>query len=1162
MKKNLSGSFLSGKDLIRIMKIYSLLLCIAISKMFSFSSYSQNISISVNEVKLKMALDEIEFKSEFNFFYNNSLIDVSKKVSVTVANEKIRTVLKKLFRGTDIDFKIYKKSIVLFPKNSKASILEIRKLLDNLEETYEKEKTRKSNRIRSPIIQQSSIIGTVISEDNQPLPGVNIIVKGTNKGALTDFDGKYQVAANTGDVLVFSYVGFQTQEIRVDSSKTIDVTMIEDVNSLEEIVVTAQGIKKSRKALGFAIAQIDTEETDSRPEVDISRTLQGKISGVQITPSSGSSGASTEITIRGSLSLTQGNNALIVIDNVPFSGNLLDIDPNSIKGITVLKGLNAAVLYGSQGRNGVVIIETKSGSASIGEKSFKATVVQTTYTNMVANLPDFQNTYGVGNNLVTDAGTIGNVGSNGARFTDIDFVPHPLSGNPSFPEFANQEVPYVAARNNVNDFFRTGIGQITSLNLDATGENTSLNFSMGYTSEEGILGNNEFKRFNISIGGTSQLTDRLRLSTSISYSTRVRDSYTSEDSDDAAQQDILESLYVIPRSLDIQNLPFQDPITGANVYYRSDRLNPLWTLNNTGRERVVQRINTTINLSYKLNKNHNLKYRGGFQFESADTNDFRNRGGLGAVATLGELEYTANTEFDVDNTLIFESNYKLSDNIGFDSQIGINSRYETFRSLDSDYTDQIVFGVLRPNNFRTPGQGDYDEIKENLLGVFGQFQFDYNSYLYLGLSGRLDQGSTVEKDNQNLFYPGVSISFIPTSAFNMKSGFVNYLKLRGAYATSAGFPEPFNTRNSLSSDPREFSDFDNDLIVTNSFFGTLANPDLKPELHKEFEIGVEGNFFRNTVSLQASVFSRVSENQIFETNIAPGTGFDSTFINAGRLDTEGLEIDLGVQFFKNSNFKWNIRNIFTTFKTTVVELANGANRLEGEDGNLDLIIGEELGSFLGSYVVRDSDGNALINPATGIIIASDDVGLQDEVIGNVTPDFRATSIHTFSYKNFVLSTQFEYTHGGERREAFLETLLERGVTTDTRNREGSFVIPGVLGDISSGSGEPLLDVNGNTIPNTIQVTGNNAVFNNFYDPNENAVFDASVFRIREVALSYKLDKKAIQNLPFDSMDFRLSGRNLFFYAPGFPSGLNFDPETRGFTTPTTKRYSFSVGINF
>ncbi|MDH7445620.1 SusC/RagA family TonB-linked outer membrane protein [Aquimarina sp. 2201CG14-23] len=1091
------------------MKIYSFLLCIAISKMFSFNSYSQNISISVNEVKLEMALTEIEQKSEYSFFYNNSLVDVSRKVSVKVANEKIRTVLKKLFRGTDIDFKIYKKSIVLFPKNSKASIRDIQKLLDNIEEQYKKEQIQKSDNLKKTIIQQQLVKGTVVSSDGLPLPGVNVLVKGTNIGTLTDFDGMYEVEAKGGDILTFSYVGFQTQEITVESSSDIiNITMLDDINSLEEVVVTAQGIKKSRKALGFAISQIDTDETESRPEVDISRTLQGKISGVQITPSSGSSGASTDITIRGSLSLTQGNSALIVLDNVPFSGNLLDIDPNSIKNITVLKGLNAAVLYGSQGQNGVVIIETKSGSAVTGEKSFKATVTQTTYTNIVANLPDFQNTYGVGNNLVTDSGTIGNIGSNGARFTDIDFIPHPLAGNPSFPEFANQEVPYVAARNNVNDFFRTGIGQITSLNLDATGENTSLNFSAGYTSEEGILGNNEFKRFNISIGGTSQLTDKIRLSSSISYSTRVRDSYTSVDSGDAAQQDILESLYVIPRSLDIQNLPFQDPVTGANVYYRSDRLNPLWTLNNTGRERVVQRINTTINLGYKLNNNHSIKYRGGFQFESADTNDFRNRGGLGAVATLGELEYTANTEFDVDNTLIFESNYKLSDNISFDSQIGINSRYETFKSLDSDYTDQIVFGVLRPNNFRTPGQGDYDEFKENLLGVFGQFQFDYKNYLYLGLSGRFDKGSTVEKDNQNLFYPGVSISFIPTSAFGMKKGFVNYLKLRGAYATSAGFPGPFNTRNSLSSDPREFSDFDNDLIVTNSFFSTLANPDLKPELHKEFEFGIEGNFFRNSVTLQASVFSRISENQIFETNIAPATGFDSTFINAGRLDTEGLEIDLGVQFFKNSDFKWNIRNIFTTFKTIVVELANNADRLEG---NLDLIVGEELGSFLGSYVVRDSEGNALINPATGIVIASDDVGLQDEVIGNVTPDFRATSIHTFSYKNFNLSTQLEYTHGGERREAFLETLLERGVTTDTRNREGSFVIPGVLGDISSGSGEPLLDANGNTIPNTIQVTGNNAVFNNFYDPNENAVFDASVFRIREVALSYTLDKKTFKN---------------------------------------------------
>lgn len=1155
MKKNFSDVFLSRKHLIRIMKIYSLLICITISKLFSFSTYSQNISISLDEVTLQIAIKEIEEKSDYRFFYNNNLIDISKRVSLKVDNEKVKKVLSGLFDNTNINFRVYKNQIVLFPRFIKTSDKSIKNLLNFMEEQSSEKENKKSNKRKETQnkVVQNRVNGNVSTVDGIPLPGVNVLIKGTDKGTLTDFDGNFNIAANRGETLVFSYVGFQSSEVVITTNK-VNVILEEDVSNLEEVVVVAQGISKSRKALGYAISKVETGETENRPEVDIARTLQGKISGVSIAPNDGSSGASAGIVIRGSLSLTEGNGALIVVDNVPFSGNFLDIDPNSIKNITVLKGLNAAVLYGSQGRNGVILVETNTGAATVGKKSFTAKISQTTYTNTVASLPRFQNTYGVGNNLVTDAGSIGNVGSNGARFTDLDFIPHPLAGNPSFPEFADAEVPFAPAKDNVSDFFKTGIGHITSLNIEATGEKTSLNFSMGYSAEDGILGNNDFKRFNASVGGTSQLTEKLKLSSSLSYSSRNRNSYSAIDSDDQDGEDILENLYIIPRSLDIQNLPFQNPVTGANVYYRADRENPIWTIANTGRERNVRRINGTLNLSYKFNKHHTLKYRGGLQVESSDVLDFRNRGGIGATATLGALELTSNNEFDVDNTVIFESNYQLTEKIGFESQLGVNSRYETFKSQDSEYSGQIVFGVLRPNNFRVPGEGDYDVNRENLLGVFGQFEFDYDNFLYLNLSGRLDKGSTVERENQDLFYPGVSVSFIPTSAFDFGDSFINYLKIRGAYATSSGFPGLYNTRPSLSSDPREFSDLNNNLIVTNSLFGELANPDLKPELHKEFELGIEGNFFKNIVTLQASVYSRISENQIFETNIAPSTGFEETVINAGRVDTEGLEIDLEVQLFKASEFKWNLRNTFTTFKTVVVDLPGDITRRD------NIIEGEELGVFIGSYVIRDAAGNALIDPTTGRLITSDDVGLQDEIIGNSVPDFRATSINTFSYKNFTLSTQLEYTHGGDRTSAVFENLLERGVTTDTENREGSFIIPGVYGDLSTG--QPLLDANGNTIRNTTQVTGNNAIFTNFYEADENLTFDDSVFRIREIALSYNLNRKTFQKLPFESIDFTLSGRNIFFSAPGFPDGLNFDPETTGLSTPTTKRYSFAISVNF
>jgi TonB-linked SusC/RagA family outer membrane protein len=993
---------------------------------------------------------------------------------------------------------------------------------------------------------QNIVVKGKVLTGNEPLPGATILVKGTTTGTETDFDGNFSISVPTNTVLVISYLSFITQEVTVTSTSII-VNLKESQNVLDEILVVAQGISKSKRALGYAVTSVSTTETENRPESDLTRTLQGKVSGVQITASNGSSGSVPDIVIRGNLSVTGNNSAMIVVDNVPFAGSLIDLDPNDIKDITFLKGLNAAVLYGSEGRNGVVIVLTKSGNASFGKKSVTASISQTTYSNSVANLPNYQNTYGVGNNLVTDANTVGNFGSNGARFTDVDFVPHPLINDTRFPQFANAQVPFQAARNNVEDFFNTGIGQTTNFNLSARGEKTALNFSVGYTGEEGIIGTNDFKRFNINIGGSAQLTDKLKLTASINYNTTDRTSQSGST--------LFENLYIIPRSLDIHNLPFEDPITGANVYYRPSEENPLWIIKNTGRELAAHRFNTILNLDYKISKNHSLKYRGSLQSASSSFMSFRNKGGTGVTSSLGTLDLSNASEFVVDNTLILGSNYKLSDKIGFESQIGANSRFERSEDLDAEYTDQIVYGFFRPNNFRTPGEGDFDNFKENIAGFFGQFDFNYDNYLYLNLSGRYDVSSTLESDNQSLFYPGVSMSFIPTSAFEgLKGSVVNYLKVRAAYAESAGFPGQFRTRNSLASDPREFASPNNGLLVTNSLFSLLANPGLQPELHREFEVGIESKLFNNRVTLDASLFSRISRNQIFNTEIAPSTGFTSTTINAGRVDSEGLEIDLGIALFKGENFNWNMRNAFTSFRSFLIELPGDITRLG------DLIEGEQLGLILGEFVVRDAQGNALVDPNSGELLNSDDVGLENQIIGNRTPDWRLTSVQNISYKNFRLSAQFEYTKGGDLFSGVIEDLLERGVTTDTQNREGSFIIPGVLGDVSSG--EAILDANGNSISNNIQISGNNATFSNYFNPAENLVFDASVFRIREVSLSYDFNSAALKKLPFSDLTFTLSGRNIFYHAPNLPSGSNLDPESNDFQIPTTRRFALSISAKF
>lgn len=1001
--------------------------------------------------------------------------------------------------------------------------------------------------------QEKKRIEGVVSDDSGPIPDAYVTVKGTAAEAVTDVEGSYAIEADVGDTLIFSFIGLATKEVKVLDNSSIINVVLEEESLIEEVVVTAQGIRKEKKALGYSISQVGGDELENKPEADVARSLQGKVAGVQINAANGSTGESPDITIRSSLSITQDNSPLIVVDNVPFSGQLIDINPNDIKEMSVLKGLNASLLYGSEGRNGVILIQTKSGSINRKER-MSVNFSQTSYINEVANLPDYQNKYGQGSD---GSFVAGNVGSWGPAFSEIDYVPHPYSSLTSiFPEYEGVMVPYEGKPDNVKDFFQTGIGRITALNISTSQEKTAFNVSVGYTDEEGIIGNNDMKRFNLGIGGSAQITDKWNVKGTMSYTTRKRNSQSGST--------IFDLLLYIPRNLDIYDLPYQNPVTGENVYYRSSQ-NPLWTINNMGRNDDVVRLFSTLNTSYRFNDNFTLNYRVGIDSETNDEFDYSNKGGLDDYE-LGFLELDYNKEVVVDQSLILNSSFELSKKIGLDTQLGLNSRYSTFKSNWSRYEGQIVYGFLRPSNYNTiVADSNTKNVRatENLAGAFGQFEFNYDDYLYLTLSGRNDWGSTVEPDNRTLFYPGVSFSFIPTSAFNFNTKMVNYLKVRGAYATSSGYPGRYLTRTTLSANPQDFILNDGTSVITNGTSRLLANPNLKPELHKEFEVGLEGKFINNRVSLETSAFKRISEDQIVDRGLDGSTGYGYTYTNIGRIDTKGLEVDLGIDIFKGRNFKWNLRNIFTTYETEVVELEEDEIKLSGRKF---AVPGQPFGVLKGSYALRDSEGNFLINPNNGELIISDEIGLEDKIIGNPNPDWTLTMINNLSYRNFSLSTQLEFVKGGENFSDLVEDLIERGVTRDTENREGSFVLPGVYGD--TGTGLPYLDANGQTIPNMIQLNSNRTAFSNYYNADDLSTFDTSVFRIREIALSYRLGKDNLRSIPIEDVTFTLSGRNLFYYAPGFPKHTNIDPEldtskgSSGTTVLTTKRYALGISITF
>lgn len=1010
------------------------------------------------------------------------------------------------------------------------------------------------------IYAQKTVTGKVVDVNNMPLIGVNVIIKGTTTGTTTDFDGNYSLnIENNTAILEASYVGFKPVEITVGNKTVINIILQEDAEALDEVIITAQGIKKSKKALGYAITTLESKEVEQRPEADLARTLQGKIAGVSISNSSGQTGSSSPITIRGSVSLTQSNAPLIIVNNVPFYGLLRDLDPNNIVSMNVLKGLNASVLYGSEGRNGVILIQTKNGNSKVGETKTKASYSITSYFNTVSQLPEYQSKYGVGQEGEYIPGFLSVWGP---AFSSLDEVEHPYSvaGLGSiFPEYDGLMIPYEAKKDNVKNIFNLGFGTIHSVNVSTSNTKSAFNLSAGYTDEQGIIAHNDLKRFNIGLGGKIQVSDKLNLSATLNYSTRKVNTVQS-----AA---VFNVIFYLPTSIDLTELPYQNPLTGESVYYRNDT-NPLWLLHNAGNNTDVVRTFGTFSADYKFNDNLNLTYRIGYDSDQRDTNSYSNKGGYDGDYQYGYLDLGYAKDVTVDQAIILNYNKDITTDLNLDAQVGISSKISKYKSFSSLSTGQIVYGFVRPNNYSVTTPTDYNSSTENFAGLFGQFQFSYKDYLYATLSGRNDWGSTVEKDNQALFYPGASLSFIPTSAFNFGSSLINYLKIRGAYATSSGYPSPYGTRNKIILDAQRFAASDGSYPITNRFSVTYANPDLKPELHTEIEVGVESKLFNNRVSLEASLYKRISEDQIVQSLLPLSTGYDYKYINLGRIDNEGIELELGIDIIKNQNFTWNLRNIFTAQESLVVETTEA-----GADINITAdryaVEGQPLGVIKGDYALRDTEGNLLISgngssTRVGEVIVSSDIGLDSKVIGDPNPDWQLTTINSFSYKNFSFSAQLEYSHGGEIHSSSVENMLERGVTRDTENRDGSFVIPGYLAD--DDTGELLLDPQGNKIANTIQMNGLRTVFSNYYNANDLSMWDTSVFRLREISLGYTLESKKNGKLPFERIDFTLSGRNLWYVAPNFPKYVNYDPENDGglgvSNVPSSKRFALGLTVTF
>ena len=1024
---------------------------------------------------------------------------------------------------------------------------------------------------KATIAQNTTVTGKVTDDKNVPIEGAVVTEKAqTNNRTITDASGTYRISVKAGSIITVTSVGFESKQATAQSTTNFTLKALRE--ELTEVVVTALGIKKEKKALGYAVSTIGKKDLELKPEIDVARILNGKAPGVNILNTSGLAGSGTNVIIRGLSTISGNAQPLWVLDGVPIDGGtnqqtsftygnnapsrFLDLDVNNIESIDILKGLSATVLYGEGGSNGVILVTTKNQSSGAVRGKSEVTVAQTYSVNQFANLPEYNTSYGGGFDLSLGLAFYSNWG---AKFTDPPtLVQHPYDRaalHAAFPEFkGNASYPF-KFYNSVPRFFRDGSTKNTSVNFKgASGKNVSYNVNFGYTDDQGFVTGNGVIKSNIGMGGTAKLTNKITISGSLNNSnTNVNSPPTSPSFGSGSSAPSLYSdVMYTPTAVDLIGLPWENPIDHSHVYYRANNgmQNPTWTLHNAFNQDKTSRTIGNVRAKYDINKDFFLTYTYGFDNYTNDQMYAQNKGGSyyprGFLRTSTAYNSTLNHEINAAYT-----NIAITNDINFDILGGVVSKEVLFKQFGVKSEEQLVFGLLDHSNFVThdivnEGGGDMDyQSQQKTLAAYAQGVFDYKKYLYLTLSGRNSWSSTLEAANRSILYPSANVSFIPTEAFtflqNKKN--INYLKLSASYATSARFPGPYNTRAALDLSTRRFQTVAGTILNSNSIRNFLPNSALRAELLKEAEFGIESKLFQSRLSLDVHYYSRTAQDQILTSLLDPSTGFTAQQINAGDVNNKGFEVQIAYKIIRNKDWLWEVTANWTRNRSMVSNIPTELKEINyagySSPGNY-AINGMPMGVIKAYGFKRDANGVRIVNSGGDYIYTDDLV-----IVGDPNANYQLTGISSLTYKGFSFRMQVNYTDGGDIYSGTTRSLLARGVTKDTEfDRAAPYILPGVKEDGSV---------------NNQQVSATQAYFNNMFGPDESGMFDATVVRISDMSLSYALPEKMLSKTPFGSLTVSANGSNLWYYAPNFPKYVHFDPEVSSLGVSSGKGLEFING---
>lgn len=1096
------------------MRLVILFLIYSIGFAHATDTYAQNavVSIDAHNQRVEEILKEIENQSEFDFFFNNKHVDLNRRVSVSANKGNIFKILEEMFAGTNVKYSVLDKKIIL--------------------------STNQLNEItQDPVMQ---IKGVVRDVKGEPLIGVNVKVKGTPTGTVTDLDGKFTLHAKKGTVLEISYVGYVIQEVKVVDTKNLTVALLEDTKVLNEVVVTALGIRKEAKSLSYNVQQLSGADINKVSDANFVNNLNGKIAGVTINSSSAGVGGSSRVVMRGVKSISGNNNALYVIDGIPmpnlstgqpsdiFEGagqtgdGISNINPEDIESISVLSGPSAAALYGSSASNGVVLVTTKKGQA----ERLSINVTNSTTFSAPLILPKFQNSYGPS--------------EDGSYYSWGEKLTTPSSYDPS-------------------DFFQHGVNVTNSVSLSTGTERNQTYLSLGTTNANGIIHNNDYARYNASVRNTSSFfNNKMTLDLGFMLSSVKEQNMTAQGQyfnplipiylfpagDDFSKTEIYQR-YDASRNLQVQYWPYGDQgLSMQNPYWITEKDNFVNHKNRYMANATLKyEFADWINLSGRIKMDQsNEKYEKKF---NASTNTmFASENGYYSLNQMENRQIYGEALLNI-NKYFGEQTYSLTANIG--------GSFENIEYDQNMYGGKLkgVANLFSYNNINPSlSEATQSSIPRKKQSVFASAQVGYKSRVYLDVTARNDWPSTLAgSDTRSFFYPAVGLSGIITDIFNCGTEIMPYMKVRVSYSEVGNEPSPFLTIPTYS--------LANGYPVTQT---RMPNTNLKPEKTKSWEAGVNFVFFQNKLKVDATFYNSRTYNQFFEPTLSSSSGYTSVVVNAGRVDNKGLEVSAR---FEDTfgEFRWSSYLTYSLNRNKIVELLPGwTNPVTGEVVALNEIdmggtntykmklkTGGSMGDIYVNTLRTDEHGAIYVHPSDQVVVADANNFVY---AGNSNPKYNLGWGNTFSYKGLSLGFLFTARVGGivvSNTQAIMDAFGASKASADARDAGGALV-------------------NGKRIPakeyyQTVGGGGSGGIGSMY-------CYSATNVRLGELTLGYDVPINKWCHW-IRGLNVSFIGRNLFFLYNKAP----YDPELTAntgtyyqgidyFMLPSLRNLGFSVKLRF